>query len=79
MNVIYHQFAFSGFGRHHTQNSCFPKPGQEYSGIIPSPLNTPCLTQIIHGPACFSFMKKIKKIKVIGFMIAHVCVIGREQ
>lgn len=79
MNVIYHQFALSGSGSHHTKNSCFPKAGQEYSGIIPSPLNIWWLTQIIHRPACFSFMKKFKKTKVNGFVIPHLCVIAGEQ
>lgn len=76
MNVIYHQFAFSGSGSHHTQNSCFTKAGQEYSGIIPSSLNVPWSTQIIFRPASFSFKKKIKEIKIMFFVISHLHVIA---
>lgn len=67
MNIIYPQFAFSGSGSHCRQSSCFTKAGQEYSGIIPSPLSVPSLTQIIFRPASFSFKKKIQGNQNYGF------------
>lgn len=79
MNAIYHQFAFSDAGSHHTQNSCFTKAGQEYSDIVPSPLNVLRLTDIMFRRASLHFKKKFKEIKIMGFVIPFLHVVGREQ
>lgn len=72
INVIYDQFAFSGSGSHHTQNSCFTKVGQEYTSIIPSPLNVPWLTQIIFNLLRLA-LRKIwmkSKLRFLWFLIS---------
>lgn len=79
MNAIYHKFAFSDAGSHHTQNSCFTKAGQEYSDIVPSPLNVLRLTDIMFRRASLHFKKKFKQIKIMGFVIPFLHVVGREQ